>query len=372
LDCKNIYDKHYIIKLKIQTVFVLIFFIAFFSTPILYGQNLTEKSDKVIPLFESEEPLRFTLITDIKKIRNDESDNPEYSEAKLILYTDSVTNIEFDIEAKARGNSRRLFDFCAFPPIKLNFKKKDVIGTVFEGQDKLKLVAYCKDADLFEDYVLQEYLIYKVYNCLTPYSFKVRLAEITYKDTDEKVKEVVRYGFLIEDDDLMAERNGGKITELILSNHDRCDRDAIDMFTIFQYMIGNTDWWIASPIVHNGKLIYIEGHLPIPVPYDFDYCGAINTNYAVPPEELPIKSVRERYFRGYCRLPGTYEKTVAKFIDSKECIYDIYNNFPFLDDSRKKYILKYYDDFYYILDDPKRIERAFYKSCQLNHTHLYK
>jgi hypothetical protein len=341
-------------------------YLLFYPVSGVLGQNT-----KVVPLFESEEPLKFTLVINIREIRSDESDNPQYSEGKLILHVDSTQNIEFDIKAKARGNSRRLFDFCAFPPLKLNFKKKAVKGTVFEGQDKLKLVAYCRDNDLFQDYVLQEYLIYKVYNQLTPYSFKVRLAEITYRDIEDKAKEVVRYGFLIEDDDMMAKRNNGKVTEVVLSNHDRCDRQMIDVFTLFEYMIGNTDWWVAAPKVHNGLLVHVEGKLPIPVPYDFDYCGAINANYAVPLEGLPIKSVRERYFRGYCRLAGTYEQTIEIFNDRKDDIYAVYENFPLLADSKKKYILKYYDDFYDIINNPKQVERRFYKNCDLNHTHLY-
>ena len=252
--------------MKKSFIFILAFTFLIINLPFnkAFGQNANTDSvrhSEVAPLFKSEEPLKFTLVIDIREIRNDNSENPEYSKGKLILHDDSAQDIEFDIKSKARGNARRLFEFCSFPPIKLNFKKKAVKGTVFEGQDKLKLVAYCKDNDLFEDYVLQEYLLYKVYNKLTPYSFQVRLAEITYQDINDKAKEVVRYGFLIEDDDMMAERNGGKVSEILLSNHDRCDREILDTFVLFEYMIGNTDWWIAAPKVHNGILIHVEGKM---------------------------------------------------------------------------------------------------------------
>ena len=341
-----------------------------FSTKAFISDSISQQTDKA-PLFESEEPLKLTLIIDIKTVKNDNSEDPQYSAGKLTLH-EASGDTNFDIQVKARGHSRRLYNICSFPPIKLNFKKKAVVETVFEGQDKLKLVAYCKDSDLFQDYVIQEYMIYKLYNILTPYSFKVRLAEITYKDINDKSREVTRFGFLIEDDDNMAERNGGVITEILMSNHDRCERNTLDIFTIFQYMIGNADWWIAKPIVHNVKLLYKEGEPITPVPYDFDYCGVINANYAVPPEVLPIESVRERYFMGYCRIPGSYEKTISIFNEKKDEIYELYNSFDFLDEKKKKTILKYYDDFYKNVNDPKQLERRIYNNCQLSHKHLHK
>ena len=137
-------------------------------------------------------------------------------------------------------------------------------------------------------------------------------------------------------------------------------------------MIGNVDWWMAKPVVHNVKLIYMEGKPVIPVPYDFDYCGSINAKYATPPEELPMASVRERYFRGYCRIPGTYENIVALFNEKQEEIYDVYRNFELLDEKTKNVILKYYDGFYKIVNDPKQLERKIYDHCELSHTHLHK
>lgn len=330
----------------------------------------SESEEQISPLFASNEPLKFTLIIDTKKLKSDESDDPEYTEGQLILDTDGVEKT-FDIKARARGNSRRIGHFCTFPPIKLNFQKKSVTGTVFEGQDKLKLVAYCKDLDLNEAYVLKEYLPYKFLNCLTPYSFKVRLAEITYKDINDKGKDVTRYGFLIEDDDIMAARNGGQITEMLMSNHDRCERNALDIFTVFQYMIGNTDWWIAKPKIHNVKLVLLEGGNVVPVPYDFDYCGIVDAKYAVTDEQLPIDNVKQRFFRGYCRFPGTYELVIDKFNENKDCIYTEINNLTELDEKYRKIIIKYIDDFYETVNDPKQLKRRIYDMCEINHTHLH-
>lgn len=319
-------------------------------------------------LFASEEPLKITLKVDSKALKKDNSDEPEYLPGQLVLH-EEAKDISFDIKVRARGISRRIFNFCSFPPVKLNFKKKDVGGTVFDGQDKLKLVAYCRDLDINEAYVLKEYLVYKMYNHLTPYSFQVRLAHITYQDIKEKDKEVTRYGFLIEDNDIMAERNGGKISEINMSHQDRCERNTLDMLTIFQYMIGNTDWSIAKQ--HNVKLIALENGKTIPVPYDFDYCGFVDAKYAIPHEELEITSVRDRLFRGYCRVSGTYEMVIEKFNEQKNDMYDEINNFALLNDKYKKVSIKYLDEFYKLVNNPKHLKRYVYDACGLSHKHLH-
>ena len=214
-------------------------------------------------------------------------------------------------------------------------------------------------------------MVYKLYNILTPYSFKVRLAEITYIDINNKGKEVKRYGFLIEDDDIMAERNRGKMTEMLMSNHDCCERNTLDIFTIFQYMIGNTDWWIGKSTIHNVKLVFMDNGTVIPVPYDFDYCGLVDAKYAIPQEELQITNVKQRLSRDYCRLPGTYEGVIDKYNEHKEAIYAEINNFDALDEKYRKIAIKYIDDFYEVVDDPKQLKRKIYDMCEVNHTHLH-
>lgn len=340
---------------------------SFFSYQHHAFSNLEDR-EKPVALFASEEPLQLTLIVDVKQLRKDDSDNPQYQEGKLILYHDSVEK-EFSIKVKARGISRRKQDFCTFPPLKLNFKKKQVKGTVFERQDKLKLVDYCKDSDVNEIYVLKEYLVYKLYNQLTPYSFKVRLAMITYKDLNEKARDVKRFGFLIEDNDVMAKRNEGKITDIEMSNQDRCERSSLDLLTLFQFMIGNLDWSVAKQ--HNAKLIMEESGVLIPVPYDFDFCGFVNARYANPPEQFDITDVKERVFRGRCRIPGTYEAVIEIFNETKSAIYNEIHQFQPLDEKHKKQAIKYLDQFYSIVNDPKAMKREIYDACPSNHQHLH-
>jgi hypothetical protein len=136
-------------------------------------------------------------------------------------------------------------------------------------------------------------------------------------------------------------------------------------------MISNVDWNIGQPMMHNVKLITIGSGQPIPIPYDFDFCGMINTSYAAAPPNLPIQSVRERLFRGYCRQPGEYEKTIQGFLDHRQEIYGLYENFPYLSESVKKSALKFYDQFYEVITDPRKIKREFYDACPASHKHLH-
>ena len=135
------------------------------------------------PLFQDEKPLKLVLETDMAALVSDKSDNPEYTTGRLISYLEDQKIDFYEIKVRARGKTRRLYDLCNFPPLKINFKKSEVKNTVFEGQDKLKLVIQCKDEVGFRNYLLEEYMIYKVYNQLTEQSYRVRLVEIIIKDT---------------------------------------------------------------------------------------------------------------------------------------------------------------------------------------------
>jgi hypothetical protein len=358
----------------IITIICLIFSISL-VIPLYPRAHPAENSDKQIvstPLFAEEEPLELIIEANFRSlIASKSQDVTDYDSAILMVTGTNAGDARFEIKVKARGFSRRVSTICEFPPLLLNFKKKEVSGTVFEGQNKLKLVTFCRDSEYFQDYIFHEYLIYKIYNLLTDFSFKVRLAHITYIDRGKDIPRASNYGFLIEDIDDLAERCGGEESDRLLHIHDMCDHKSLDIFTIFQFMIGNVDWNIGQPMMHNSKLISVDSLQPIPVPYDFDFCGAINTNYAVAPSNLPIQTVRQRLFRGYCRLSGEYENTIQVFLDHKEDIYKLYLEFPYISEKVKKSTLKYYDQFYNIISDPKKVKKQIYEACPANHVHLY-
>ncbi len=350
----------------------VILFLTLMIFPLVISSAQPSDNDpSVAPLFTSDEPLELTIEADFKSLVAHKDDEiPSYDSASLIHSGTGGNDTKFSINVRARGFSRRV-SLCDFPPLLLDFKKEEVTGTVFEGQNKLKLVTYCRDMERYQEYIFQEYLIYKIYNILTDTSFRVRLTHITYKDTGKDSPRAENYGFLIEDIDDLAARLGGEETDRLLAVHDMCDHPSVDRFTLFEFMISNVDWNIGKPMMHNSKLITIGSSLPIPIPYDFDFSGVVNTNYAAAPPNLPIQSVRQRLFRGYCRPKGEYEKTIQIFIDRKDEIYALYQNCQYLDEKVIKSTLKFYDQFYDIITDPKQVKKLIYDACPGAHKHLH-
>jgi len=336
-------------------------------------------------LFASNEPLELTLIMNVRDVIKDIGDERIYHPATL-LYASEPTRDTFDIKVKTRGFMRRKQETCSFPPLMLNFKKKAVAGTIFEGQNKLKYVTHCRPVKDNLNNLFKEYLIYRQYEILTDMSVRTRLVKMTYIDEAGRKNPFDSYGIILEHKKQMAARNGATVYEGTLVHQDRCVNETLDLFTIFQYMIGNTDWSVSGPLsnanpqilipnkkgAHNLYLIRIDSsQLTHPVPYDFDYCGLINASYAAPDPRLPITSVKQRHFRGFCRREGGYEKTIEIFNDHKEELYDVFRNFDLLDRREREASIKYFDKFYGIINGPKKVRSQIYGACPFKHEHLF-
>ena len=94
-----------------------------------------------LPLFASRDILELTLIADFKQLRKDRKEENEYRPAQLVLPGGDTLKLK----VRTRGNFRLNKRNCNFPPLRLNFKPRGTEGTVFENQDKVKLVAHCQD-----------------------------------------------------------------------------------------------------------------------------------------------------------------------------------------------------------------------------------
>ena len=272
----------------------------------------SEKNSKGNKLFSSNDPIELILQMDMEKVLNDKSKEPEYSPALLIQKIDDKSIQIFNIKIRARGKTRRISNICEFPPLKINFEKKSTRNTVFEGQDKIKMVTHCNESETYQNYALLEYLSYKTYNTLTDYSYRVRLVNVVYQDINQKYPNIEKSGFLIEDDDLMAKRVNASVSNKRIWSPDSCDQVATDIFSLFQFMIGNTDWWIHTR--HNVDLISLEDQKLIPIPFDFDGAGIINTPYAMPSPQLPIVRVEPWIIQTIRKLSNCLTKRKMPFI----------------------------------------------------------
>ena len=101
-----------------------------------------------------------------------------------------------------------------------------------------------------------------------------------------------------------------------------------------------------------------------PVPYDFDFSGMVNASYAAPPANLKIRSVRTRYFRGFCKEEKFWRAAAQLFNNKRETVYQSYQALPQLKKRQKDKSLKYLDQFYKLINDPSRFERSIVKHCR--------
>jgi hypothetical protein len=313
-------------------------------------------------LFESATPLTFTLRADFKSVLKDRDTATAKWRPARLSYSDSAGNpVEIDLAVKTRGIFRLRPGTCACPPLRFNIVGKTARGTIFEGQDRPKLVTHCQnERPEYEQIILQEYLLYKMYNLLTPLSFDVRLARIRYEDTQGKMDPVTAWGFLVEEDEAMAARNAGRILKQKGARPGDLDDEMMTLVSVFQFMIGNTDWSVAG--LHNATLVQQEGVI-VPVPYDFDFAGIIGARYAGPDPRLPIKSVRQRYYRGTCMPESNLVPVLDRFRAKRADIYGVYDGFEPLTPGNVKRGRAYLDDFFKIIDDAGGPKYSMMSTC---------
>lgn len=326
------------------------------------------------PLFTSHDPLTFTIEAPLNTIFKDRGAERRERDSKLIVPGTDGQPVRLAVDIRTRGKTRAERRICEFPPLRLDFDTAGR-GTVFEGQNALKLVTHCQDGRAeYEQYVLQEYLVYRMYNLLTDHSFKARLARVAYVDTDRKRDTVIRYAFLLEDVDDVAARNGLKAVRVKAVPPQLVDPRSVALVGVFQYMVGNPDWSLFSvepgedECCHNTVPIGAESGPMFSVPYDFDVSGIVNTRYAdrlFGPEQrnLGIRRVRERVYRGLCASADDLPAIFALFNQKRDAIYALYRDQPGLNAEVAKETVEYLDAFYDTINDPAKAERDLARKC---------
>ncbi|MEJ2539029.1 MAG: hypothetical protein P8188_03420 [Gemmatimonadota bacterium] len=325
------------------------------------------------PLFSSDDVVRFTIkapLEDILSHRDEESE--EYPGIVLVDEGTALDTVEVDI--RTRGRSRLDRRVCRFPPLRLDFPRSRVDGTLFEDQDKVKLVTHCRDEDDYEQDVLLEGLAYRMFAALTEVSFRVRVAHITYEDTGGDRDPVTRYGFLIEDEEAAAERVGWRYIPTAGVPPEKSDPRHLALLEIFQYMIGNADWsaFSADPgseeCCHNTKPVGAPTGPIFALPYDFDVTGFVDPRYGdrlfrANLERLGLNDLRQRRFRGLCQSQDYWTELVGFFRERREAIETIVREQEGLTEETRDEALDYLRGFYELLSDPEQAERRFLDEC---------
>lgn len=310
-------------------------------------------------IFAAIAPLPVTLTANLGRLRRDDTADPPWRAATLAYTGGDGAAVTLPVRVRTRGNWR--LKNCVFPPLRLNLTRA-ARGGWFDGMDKPKLVNYCRDDDQSEQYVVQEYQLYRVYNLLTPLSHRARLLRVAYADSATGRVETTRHAILLEEDDSLAARAGATILEQKGATANDLDPHAMVLFSVFQYLIGNTDWSVNG--LHNVMLL-ARDMTHFPVAYDFDHAGTVDARYARPNVILPIKHVRERLYRGYCAPPEAYAPVFALFEERREAIYALYADEigRLLEPAAARRTLAYFDEFYATIRDPGLAKRRIMDAC---------
>ena len=282
------------------------------------------------PLFASDDLIRVTITGPISTLASKRSRG-------ALPGTLTANGIAHPISLSPRGITRLKKDICQFPPLRVDFTQAPPPGSLFQGQRRLKLVTHCRNSQDFQQKVLLEYSAYRLYNILTPQSFRARLAQVDYVDPDGKPV-TSRVGFFLEEFDDVAQRNDMRVAHMgSLVGLEQIDPTAGARFAIFNYLISNYDWSMrAGPqgeeCCHNGRLMSVSGGgVLTPVPYDFDFSGLVDAPYAGPPEGVPVKNLRDRSYRGYCAHMAQARAIAAQVSARRVQILGMFGTIPGMD-----------------------------------------
>jgi hypothetical protein len=325
---------------------------------------IPDSSLKSFRLFEDDNLIEISLQFDLSTYFRSKPKS-EYLKANLTFHLNKTDSISRDIRLKTRGIFRNRY--CMFAPIELNLKKSDFGYSDLNSISKLKLVPQCSSGKDKEDYVLREYLAYKLFNVLTDSSFRVRLLSVNYIDNDKKRKPVRQYGFFIEPAEMIGSRINCAQVKLLTLDQRNIKPKIMDRLAIFNFMIGNYDW--SVPGQHN--ILVMRSLEPDPygqgiaIPYDFDWTGVVNAAYAIPAENIGTENVRERIFEGICRTREVYNRELDMFLEKKQEFYKVINEFPYINQKAKKDITNYLDGFFDLLEGKRNIIlNSFMNNCK--------
>jgi hypothetical protein len=231
--------------------------------------------------------------------------------------------LTFKAEVRPRGKYRR--KNAVYPPLKLKFKKKELIAAGMDTLNEIKLVLPAYDNALGDELVIREYLAYKMFEKLSPVHVKARLIRLTIRDTHVEKSKKNMFAILVEDAEETAARyNGVEIEEYGISPDSLAANQAA-LLVMFEYMIGNTDWDIS--MMRNVRLIRTQaGGKILPLPYDFDFSGLVSAPYASPSSDTGLKTVRDRFLMSNGIKPDALRRAVMNLRKNRQAIYDICRN----------------------------------------------
>ena len=329
-------------------------FFAFFGCLVCNLLSAQEPPVDSVPgdIFAAEGVLKLTLTANFDSLLSDAASSRIVARTGFLRFRSPAGKlVSQSVKIETRGNFRMKPQNCSFPPIRVTFRESDSLRQLFRQNKTLKLVSQCQVLNPdFEQYLLEEYLLYKIYARLTAYCFRVRLLKFTYINEGNRADTVTRYSFAVETAQELAHRF--KYRRIVSNNVllSSVDPWQYKLMCFFEYMISNNDWSVV--INHNTELIQKDSLASfIPVPYDFDWAGIIHVPYKVP-GSYGMETIRpERSFKGDYRRRREVKGMISYFNNRQGEIYAIVSGCQQLDDAHKLSMLSGIGEFYHILNN---------------------
>lgn len=291
-----------------------------------------------------------TIVAPLSAIQDDRSlEDAAYR--KVWVLTEGITGQDsLHAEMSVRGNFRRQSQNCEWPPLKLKVKKRDVGSQSLGLHRKFKLVTNCQG----ENYLLREYMVYKMYQQLTPHSFRVRLVNLTLRDEEGTKEDSHQLGFLIEDKSELAARLQLTREENTGLGPETLDSREKSRLYLFQYMIGNRDWDMS---MEKNIAVFHGENQPHAIPFDFDFSGCVDVPYS------GLDGYELRYWRKLCWDTSLQEEMRAEFLSLIPQWTDMMESCDQISQTDVKAMLKYFRPVFKAAGNPDQWAKMFPAVC---------
>ncbi len=334
---------------------VLICFLTILMVP-LSGQDTS-----LMQSMSRDSALHLTVIAPWKQLIRKKKDKVYRTCEVRVLFAPGDT-LALPGRVKTRGNLR--LEMCSMPPLKLKFEKGELAKKMLSPMNEMDIVHPCRDADQFDQFLLREYLAYKLYEQISPYHFKTQLIQLHYVNPDGTPHRSPVPAFLVENTEELVHRLAGRRHKVQVVSRAAVERESLLRVALFQFMIGNTDWFILNR--HNLEFVGLPGHsLLVTVPYDFDYSGLVLPPYAFPHESLQLPSSSIRYYQGWCHPEDEVQAALQVFHDKKEEILSLPSRIPGFSDRSVRFTTEYLRGFFDVIENPQKLKTQIVNHCDM-------
>lgn len=314
--------------------------------------------------FEDNQELELKIdlrFKDFKRSTNDSIYQPSWIGYRNT--NDSWDSIKIGI--RTRGKFR--LENCYFPPLKLKFYKENRMGTPFEKNKTLKLVLPCQKADVFNELLMNEFMIYKMLEVVYPYALQTQLVSLNLNDyQSHPPKHYDLHAFIIEDEENLEYKFNGKIKDDIRLHPIQLQDSASAVLDLFQYFIGNIDW--STVYQHNIKILHLDNGAYIPIAYDFDMCLMVNPPYidkALGNAKYLGSEENTRYFRGFCKNDHALNWARKLFLNKKNEILSILEEYAqYFSETKINYLKSFINEFFEELSSDQLFSDRIMATCR--------